>query len=90
MWIQYAIQPSPDGSAQAFLIGADFLAGGPAALVLGDNLFHNHDLIPQQLASSGAAAGATMFAYPVPDPQRYYVTGLYFWMPPGLSGWAQV
>jgi len=47
MTIRYAVQPSPDGLAQAFLIGADFLDGAPAALVLGDNLFHGHDLIPQ-------------------------------------------
>ena len=47
MTIEYAVQPSPDGLAQAFLIGADFLAGHPAALVLGDNLFHGHDLVPQ-------------------------------------------
>jgi len=76
MTIQYAVQPSPDGLAQAFLIGADFLAGAPAALVLGDNLFHGHDLVPQLLASnggSGAGAGATVFAYPVRDPERYGV-----------------
>ncbi len=75
MTIQYAIQPSPDGLAQAFLIGAEFLAGAAAALVLGDNLFHGHDLIPQLLASNGdgAEAGATVFAYPVRDPQRYGV-----------------
>ena len=73
MTIQYAIQPSPDGLAQAFLIGAAFLAGTPAALVLGDNLFHGHDLIPQLLASNGEGAGATVFAYPVRDPQRYGV-----------------
>ena len=73
MEIQYAIQPSPDGLAQAFLIGADFLAGAPAALVLGDNLFHGHDLVPQLQASNGASAGATVFAYPVRDPQRYGV-----------------
>ena len=73
MAIQYAIQPSPDGLAQAFLIGAAFLAGAPAALVLGDNLFHGHDLIPQLLASNGEGAGATVFAYPVRDPQRYGV-----------------
>ena len=47
MEIRYAVQPSPDGLAQAFVIGADFLAGAPAALVLGDNLFHGHDLVPQ-------------------------------------------
>jgi len=78
MTIQYAVQPSPDGLAQAFLIGADFLAGAPAALVLGDNLFHGHDLVPQLLASngggsSGVASGATVFAYPVRDPERYGV-----------------
>ena len=69
MEIQYAIQPSPDGLAQAFLIGADFLAGAPAALVLGDNLFHGHDLVHQLQVS----AGATVFAYPVRDPERYGV-----------------
>jgi glucose-1-phosphate thymidylyltransferase len=69
MEIHYALQPSPDGLAQAFLIGADFLAGAPAALVLGDNLFHGHDLVPQLQVS----AGATVFAYPVRDPERYGV-----------------
>jgi len=73
MEIQYAIQPSPDGLAQAFLIGADFLSGAPAALVLGDNLFHGHDLIPQLQVSNGGGAGATVFAYPVRDPERYGV-----------------
>jgi glucose-1-phosphate thymidylyltransferase len=73
MDIQYAIQPSPDGLAQAFLIGAEFLADGPAALVLGDNLFHGHDLVPQLQASNGPSAGATVFAYPVRDPERYGV-----------------
>ena len=73
MTIQYAVQPSPDGLAQAFLIGADFLAGAPAALVLGDNLFHGHDLVPQLQASNGGHDGATVFAYPVRDPERYGV-----------------
>jgi glucose-1-phosphate thymidylyltransferase len=81
MEITYAVQPSPDGLAQAFLIGAEFLAGSPAALVLGDNLFHGHDLVPQLQASNGAVAGtnpaaitgATVFAYPVRDPERYGV-----------------
>jgi len=73
MVIAYAVQPSPDGLAQAFLIGADFLAGSPAALVLGDNLFHGHDLVPQLQACNGPAAGATVFAYPVRDPERYGV-----------------
>jgi glucose-1-phosphate thymidylyltransferase len=71
--ISYAIQPSPDGLAQAFLIGAEFLAGQPAALVLGDNLFHGHDLVPQLQASNGNMEGATVFAYPVSDPHRYGV-----------------
>jgi glucose-1-phosphate thymidylyltransferase len=71
--IQYAMQPSPDGLAQAFLIGADFLADAPAALVLGDNLFHGHDLVPQLQSSQVLAEGATVFAYPVRDPERYGV-----------------
>ena len=73
MTIQYAVQPSPDGLAQAFLIGADFLDGAPAALVLGDNLFHGHDLVPQLVSSDGQAEWATVFAYPVSDPERYGV-----------------
>lgn len=73
MEIRYAVQPSPDGLAQAFLIGAEFLAGAPAALVLGDNLFHGHDLIPQLQTCNGSAEGATVFAYPVRDPERYGV-----------------
>jgi glucose-1-phosphate thymidylyltransferase len=75
MAIRYAIQPSPDGLAQAFLIGADFLDGAPAALVLGDNLFHGHDLSPQLQGCNGDRAGATVFAYPVRDPERYGVVG---------------
>ena len=71
--IQYAVQPSPDGLAQAFLIGADFLSGSPAALVLGDNLFHGQDLTPQLQASQQQQEGATVFAYPVRDPVRYGV-----------------
>jgi glucose-1-phosphate thymidylyltransferase len=71
--ITYAIQPSPDGLAQAFVIGADFLAGHPAALVLGDNLFHGHDLVPQLQATNTPGPGATVFAYPVRDPERYGV-----------------
>ncbi len=73
MAIHYAVQPSPDGLAQAFLIGADFLAGAPAALVLGDNLFHGHDLVPQLTASNGNGSGSTVYAYPVRDPERYGV-----------------
>ena len=71
--IHYAVQPSPDGLAQAFLLGAEFLAGAPAALVLGDNLFHGHDLVPQLRGSGERATGATVFAYPVRDPERYGV-----------------
>jgi glucose-1-phosphate thymidylyltransferase len=73
MAISYAVQPSPDGLAQAFLIGADFLAGAPAALVLGDNLFHGHDLSPQLQGLNGGQVGATVFAYGVRDPERYGV-----------------
>ena len=73
MTIEYAVQPSPDGLAQAFLIGADFLAGSPAALVLGDNLFHGHDLVPQLKNSNHRTNGATVFVYPVSDPERYGV-----------------
>ena len=71
--IHYTVQPSPDGLAQAFLLGAEFLAGSPAALVLGDNLFHGHDLVPQLRGSGERAHGATVFAYPVRDPERYGV-----------------
>lgn len=71
--ISYAVQRSPDGLAQAFLIGADFLNGAPASLVLGDNLFHGHDLIPQLVSSNEQTQGATVFAYPVSDPERYGV-----------------
>ena len=73
MEIHYAVQPSPDGLAQAFLIGAGFLNGAPATLVLGDNLFHGHDLVPQLTASNGNGSGATVYAYPVSDPERYGV-----------------
>jgi glucose-1-phosphate thymidylyltransferase len=73
MEITYAIQPSPDGLAQAFLIGAEFLAGDPAALVLGDNLFHGGELVSKLLQSGQSNRGATVFAYPVRDPERYGV-----------------
>ena len=73
MSIQYAVQPSPDGLAQAFIIGRDFVANQPSALVLGDNIFHGHDL-PRQLASASArTTGASVFAYHVTDPERYGV-----------------
>ena len=73
MEIQYAVQPSPDGLAQSFLIGETFLNQAPAALVLGDNLFHGHDLAQQLQTSSAIERGATVFAYSVSDPQRYGV-----------------
>ena len=71
--LQYAVQPSPDGLAQAFIIGDKFVGTGPSALVLGDNIFHGHDFAPL-LANAGAkAGGATVFAYHVHDPERYGV-----------------
>ena len=73
MEIRYEIQPSPDGLAQAFLIGASFLGDAPAALVLGDNLFHGHDLVPQLISSDQRDQEASVFAYPVSDPERYGV-----------------
>ena len=73
MTIAYAVQPSPDGLAQAFLIGADFLDTASVALVLGDNLFHGHELIPQLQTATARDRGGTVFAYPVRDPERYGV-----------------
>jgi glucose-1-phosphate thymidylyltransferase len=73
MDIRYAIQPSPDGLAQAFLIGETFLAGAPSALVLGDNIFYGHDLADDLKLAGNQAKGATIFAYPVQDPERYGV-----------------
>ena len=71
--ITYAVQPSPDGLAQAFIIGEPFLGGAPSALVLGDNIFHGHDLAQALGTAQNKAAGATVFAYPVHDPERYGV-----------------
>jgi glucose-1-phosphate thymidylyltransferase len=71
--IQYAVQASPDGLAQAFLIGEKFLAGESAALVLGDNIFYGHDLAPGLQKAANKSTGATVFAYPVQDPERYGV-----------------
>ena len=75
--IRYAVQPSPDGLAQAYHIGADFVAGGPSALILGDNIFYGHgltDLVAGARARIDAGApGATVFAYHVADPERYGV-----------------
>jgi glucose-1-phosphate thymidylyltransferase len=71
--LSYAEQPSPDGLAQAFLIGADFLAGAPSALVLGDNLFYGHDFASSVLAASARPSGATIFGYHVAEPKAYGV-----------------
>ena len=71
--LSYAEQPSPDGLAQAFIIGEKFLKGGPAALVLGDNIFHGDQLQAKCRAAAAKTSGATVFAYHVSDPQRYGV-----------------
>jgi glucose-1-phosphate thymidylyltransferase len=71
--LQYAVQPSPDGLAQAFLIGEEFLGGACSALVLGDNIFYGHDLGGRLHTASSRRDGATVFAYPVTDPERYGV-----------------
>jgi len=70
--LQFAVQPSPDGLAQAFIIGEEFIGNSPSALVLGDNIFYGHDFV-QVLASADAQPGATVFAYHVHDPERYGV-----------------
>ncbi len=71
--IEYAVQPSPDGLAQAFLIGEKFLNGAPSALVLGDNIFYGHDFATLLQNASRQTTGATVFAYAVNDPERYGV-----------------
>ena len=71
--ISYAVQPSPDGLAQAFLIGEKFLDGAPSALVLGDNIFYGHDFAGLLDSASQQTHGATVFAYAVQDPERYGV-----------------
>ncbi|WP_296949184.1 glucose-1-phosphate thymidylyltransferase RfbA [uncultured Massilia sp.] len=73
MNIQYAVQPSPDGLAQAFVIGKDFVGNNPSALVLGDNIFYGHDLVKQLHSANARTDGATVFAYHVQDPERYGV-----------------
>ncbi len=73
MRIEYAVQPRPEGLAQAFLIGRDFLAGAPSALVLGDNIFYGHDLPVLMRRADERPDGATVFAYRVHDPERYGV-----------------
>ena len=71
--LSYAVQPRPEGLAQAFLIGKKFIGKDPVALVLGDNLFHGHDLSALLSRAAARKRGATVFAYPVNDPQRYGV-----------------
>ena len=71
--LSYAVQPSPDGLAQAFLIGENFIAGAPSALILGDNLYHGHDFVQLLRGADQQNAGATVFAYHVLDPERYGV-----------------
>jgi glucose-1-phosphate thymidylyltransferase len=71
--LSYCVQPSPDGLAQAFILGKDFVGGQPSALVLGDNIFHGHDLQPMLKRAAVRPDGATVFAYHVHDPERYGV-----------------
>jgi glucose-1-phosphate thymidylyltransferase len=71
--LSYAVQPSPDGLAQAFIIGREFVGNNPSALILGDNIFYGHDFEHQLMAASSRTQGATVFAYHVHDPERYGV-----------------
>ncbi len=71
--LQYAVQPSPDGLAQAFIIGKNFIDEQPSALILGDNIFYGHELVNQLNSANGSESGATVFAYHVTDPERYGV-----------------
>ena len=71
--LSYAVQPSPDGLAQAFIIGRDFVGNNNSALVLGDNIFYGHEFADDMRAAAAHEAGATVFAYPVHDPERYGV-----------------
>ncbi|MEI4996602.1 MULTISPECIES: glucose-1-phosphate thymidylyltransferase RfbA [Aeromonas] len=71
--LQYKVQPSPDGLAQAFILGEEFIGSDPCALVLGDNIFYGHDLQKQLAAAVAKESGATVFAYHVHDPERYGV-----------------
>ena len=73
MNLSYAVQPSPDGLAQAFIIGAEFIGADNCALVLGDNVFYGHDLTSSLNKAANKQKGATVFAYPVQDPERYGV-----------------
>jgi len=71
--LQYAVQPSPDGLAQAFIIGDKFIGDAPSALVLGDNIFYGHDFVGMVAEADAETSGATIFAYHVQDPERYGV-----------------
>jgi len=71
--LHYTVQPSPDGLAQAFILGADFVGNDPSALILGDNIFHGHDFSEILQAADAGKDGATVFAYAVTDPERYGV-----------------
>ena len=71
--LSYAVQPRPEGLAQAFVIGREFVGAGPSCLILGDNIFHGHDLAGSLQRAASGEAGATVFAYPVQDPERYGV-----------------
>ncbi|HEA3200205.1 TPA: glucose-1-phosphate thymidylyltransferase RfbA [Aeromonas veronii] len=71
--LQYKVQPNPDGLAQAFILGEEFIGPDPCALVLGDNIFYGHDLQKQLAAAAAKESGATVFAYHVHDPERYGV-----------------
>src|SRR5262249_36971825 len=71
--LTYAVQPAPEGLAQAFIIGRDFIGNDTCALVLGDNIFYGHDLVAQLTRANARSTGATVFAYPVSDPERYGV-----------------
>jgi glucose-1-phosphate thymidylyltransferase len=73
MNLSYCVQPSPDGLAQAFILGRSFVGGGPSALVLGDNIFYGHDLARQLARADQRTSGSTVFAYHVHDPERYGV-----------------
>jgi glucose-1-phosphate thymidylyltransferase len=73
MDINYAVQPSPDGLAQAFIIGEEFIGDDPCALVLGDNIFYGHELAQMAQSAAQRPSGASVFAYPVHDPERYGV-----------------
>ncbi len=74
--LSYAVQPAPEGLAQAFIIGRNFVGSDPSALVLGDNIFYGHDLSVQLHRAGARSEGATVFAYPVADPERYGVAEL--------------